>query len=34
MAELFTFVGLISIGLLGLTRWLEEQQASPRRIRR
>ena len=34
MAELFTFVGLITIGLLGVTRWLEEQQASPRRARR
>jgi hypothetical protein len=34
MAELFTFVGLISIGLVGVTRWLEEHQASPRRIRR
>jgi hypothetical protein len=34
MAELFTFVGLLSVGLLGLTRWLEEQKPLPRRVRR
>ena len=34
MAELFTLVGLVSVGLIGVTRWLEEQAQSPRRVRR
>lgn len=34
MAEIFTLIGLVSVGLVGVTRWLEEQQASPRRARR
>ena len=34
MAELFTLVGMISVGLLGVTRWLEERQPSARRVRR
>jgi len=31
MAEIFTLAGLVSVGLVGVTRWLEERSASRRR---
>ena len=33
-AELFTFIGLGTTVLLGVTRWLEERNSSAGRIRR
>jgi len=31
VAEIFTLAGLVSVGLVGFTHWLEERSASRRR---